>query len=103
MRRMLRRYGYGVYFGSFLAILMSAPAFAQASASVAAGRVAPDIKAPSEIVAAAPAADWVAIPPTDVLVMDLVGERRVVIERQRIGVQFQAGETHLFGGEYSLA
>ena len=85
MRRMLRRYGYGVYFGGFLTVLMSSSAFAQASAAQAAGRVAPDIKAPSEIVAAAPAADWVAIAPTDLLVMDLApstnsGQRRVVIQ-----------------------
>ena len=80
MRRMLRRYGYGVYFGGILPFLMSSPAFAQASAAVAAGRVAPDIKAPSEIVAAAPAADWVAIAPTDLLVMDLASGKRVVIQ-----------------------
>ena len=80
MRRMLRRYRYGVYFGGFLPLLLSSPAFAQASAAVAAGRVAPDVKAPSEIVAAAPAADWVAIAPSDLLVMDLSGERRVVIQ-----------------------
>ena len=80
MRRMLRRYRYGVYFGGFLPLLLSSPAFAQASAAQAAGRVAPDIKAPAQIVAAAPAADWVAIAPTDLLVMDLSGERRVVIQ-----------------------
>ncbi len=36
--------------------------------------------APSEIVAAAPEADWVDIAAADLLVMDLAGERRVVIQ-----------------------
>jgi cyclophilin family peptidyl-prolyl cis-trans isomerase len=36
--------------------------------------------APSEIVAAAPASDWVAIAPSDLLVMDLVSGKRVVIQ-----------------------
>ncbi len=36
--------------------------------------------APSEIVAAAPAADWVAIAPSDLLVMDLANGKRVVIQ-----------------------
>ena len=46
---------------------------------------APKVLAPSEIVAAAPAADWVAIAPSDLLVMDLApdrdgNKRRVVIQ-----------------------
>jgi cyclophilin family peptidyl-prolyl cis-trans isomerase len=36
--------------------------------------------APSEIVAAAPKADWVAIAPSDLLVMDLANGKRVVIQ-----------------------
>jgi peptidylprolyl isomerase len=36
--------------------------------------------APSEIVAAAPASDWVAIAASDLLVMDLAGGKRVVIQ-----------------------
>ena len=36
--------------------------------------------APSEIVAAAPASDWVAIPESDLLVMDLANGKRVVIQ-----------------------
>jgi cyclophilin family peptidyl-prolyl cis-trans isomerase len=36
--------------------------------------------APSEIVAAAPKADWVAISPSDLLVMDLANGKRVVIQ-----------------------
>ncbi len=36
--------------------------------------------APSEIVAASPASDWVDIAPADLLVMDLAGGRRVVIQ-----------------------
>ncbi len=41
---------------------------------------APKVLAPSEIVAAAPAGDWVAIASSDLLVMDLSGNRRVVIQ-----------------------
>jgi cyclophilin family peptidyl-prolyl cis-trans isomerase len=37
-------------------------------------------QAPSEIVAAAPKGDWVAIAPSDLLVMDLAGGKRVVIQ-----------------------
>ena len=37
-------------------------------------------KTPSEIVAAAPKADWRAIPPEDLLVFDLSGDRRVVMQ-----------------------
>jgi len=41
---------------------------------------APKALSPSEIVATAPAADWVAIAPSDLMVMDLSGDRRVVIQ-----------------------
>ena len=68
-------------------ILLSliAPLLAQAAAAQAAGRAQPDARAPSEIVAAAPAADWVAIPASDLLVMTLAPDasgkpRRVVIQ-----------------------
>ena len=62
-----------------------APLLAQAAAAQAAGRAQPDARAPSEIVAAAPAADWVAIPASDLLVMTLAPDaagkpRRVVIQ-----------------------
>jgi peptidylprolyl isomerase len=49
----------------------------------AAAAATPETKpalAPSEIVAAAPASDWVAIAPSDLLVMDLAGGKRVVIQ-----------------------
>jgi cyclophilin family peptidyl-prolyl cis-trans isomerase len=56
----------------------------QASAAQSSGRVAPDARAPSEIVAAAPASDWVTIAASDLLVMDLpplgTKPRRVVIQ-----------------------
>ncbi len=56
----------------------------QASAAQSSGRVAHDARAPSEIVAAAPASDWVAIAASDLLVMDLpplgTKPRRVVIQ-----------------------
>jgi cyclophilin family peptidyl-prolyl cis-trans isomerase len=51
--------------------------FAAAAASTPVPKPAP---APSEIVAAAPAGDWVAIAPSDLLVMDLAGGKRVVIQ-----------------------
>ena len=63
-----------------------APAlFAQASANLAAGKTQPSPLAPSEIVAAAPKGDWVMIPASDLLVMDLAPDakgkpRRVVIQ-----------------------
>jgi cyclophilin family peptidyl-prolyl cis-trans isomerase len=41
---------------------------------------APKVLAPSEIVAGAPAADWVDIAASDLLVMDLAGGKRVVIQ-----------------------
>lgn len=50
------------------------------AAAAAAAPVAKPALAPSEIVAAAPAADWVDIPASDLLVMDLAGGRRVVIQ-----------------------
>jgi len=58
--------------------------FLAAGLIVAAAPPSP-VLAPSEIVAAAPASDWVAIAPSDLLVMDLVADRdgnnrRVVIQ-----------------------
>jgi cyclophilin family peptidyl-prolyl cis-trans isomerase len=58
---------------------------AQAAAAQVAGKSQPDARAPSEIVAAAPARDWVAIPASDLLVMTLAPDaagrpRRVVIQ-----------------------
>ena len=64
----------------------AAPAVhAQASAAQAAGKTKPSPLAPSEIVAAAPKADWTAIAPSDLLVMELAPDakgraRRVVIQ-----------------------
>lgn len=65
--------------------LAAPPAQAQASAAQIAGKTRPSPLAPSEIVAAAPAGDWVAIAPADLLVMDLLPDpqgraRRVVIQ-----------------------
>ena len=48
-----------------------APLAAQASAAQAAGKTKPSPLAPSEIVAAAPQADWTRIAPSDLLVMEL--------------------------------
>ena len=67
------------------ALFATTPALPQASANQAAGRTPPSALAPSEIVAAAPAADWTAIAPADLLVMDLAPgtngkPRRVVIQ-----------------------
>ena len=58
---------------------------AQASAAQAAGRTKPSPLAPSEIVAAAPNADWTGIAPSDLLVMELTPDgkgkpRRVMIQ-----------------------
>ena len=50
-----------------------------AAAAVATPPVKPAL-APSEIVAAAPKGDWVAIAPADLLVMDLANGKRVVIQ-----------------------
>jgi peptidylprolyl isomerase len=67
-------------------LLTSATAvFGQASANLAAGKTQPSPLAPSEIVAASPKGDWVAIPASDLLVMDLAPDakgkpRRVVIQ-----------------------
>lgn len=69
-----------------LALLLAAtPALPQASANIAAGRAQPSPLSPPEIVNAAPKADWVAIAPSDLLVMDLAPDakgkpRRVVIQ-----------------------
>jgi peptidylprolyl isomerase len=71
---------------ALLAPMAHAPAvLAQASANLAAGKTQPSPLAPSEIVAAAPKGDWVAIPASDLLVMDLAPDakgkpRRVVIQ-----------------------
>lgn len=69
-------------------ILQSPAALAQASAAQAAGRTKPSPLAPGEIVAQAPKGDWVAIAPTDLLVMDLEPDakgkpRRVLIQLMR--------------------
>src|SRR6476646_7428995 len=78
-----------LYFRSALALCGAAllapeSAQAQAAAAQARGLTKPSPLAPSEIVAAAPASDWVAIQPSDLLVMDLpplAGKaRRVVIQ-----------------------
>ena len=72
-----------------LALLAPPPASAQASAAIASGKAAPSPLSPGEIVAAAPKAEWVAIPASDLLVMDLAPDgagrngakpRRVVIQ-----------------------
>ncbi len=68
-----------------LALALASPALPQASADLAAGRTAPSPLSPNEIVTAAPRADWVAIAPSDLLVMDLAPDakgrpRRVVIQ-----------------------
>jgi cyclophilin family peptidyl-prolyl cis-trans isomerase len=56
----------------------------QAAAAQSSGKVAPDKRSPPEIVAMAPATDWVAIAASDLLVMDLqplgTKPRRVVIQ-----------------------
>lgn len=51
-----------------------------ALATVGAAPPPKPVLAPSEIVAAAPAADWVAIAPADLLVMTLINDRRVIIQ-----------------------
>ncbi|HEX8388265.1 MAG TPA: peptidylprolyl isomerase [Sphingomonas sp.] len=61
------------------------PLLAQAAAAQSSGRTQPDARAPSEIVAAAPASEWVAIRPDDLLVMELAPDaagrpRRVTIQ-----------------------
>lgn len=66
-----------------LALALPGAAQAQASAAIASGKAQPSALAPSEIVAAAPAADWVAIAPSDLLVMTLApnaaGKSREVV------------------------
>lgn len=66
-------------------LLAATPALPQASANIAAGRVQASPLSPPEIVNAAPKVDWVAIAPSDLLVMDLAPDakgkpRRVVIQ-----------------------
>lgn len=58
-----------------LTLALPASANGQASAAIAAGKVQPSALSPGEIVAAAPARDWVAIPPSDLLVMTLAPDR----------------------------
>ena len=72
---------------ALIAPLFTAPAplSAQASAAQAAGKTKPSPLAPSEIVAAAPKADWTRIAASDLLVMELAPDakgkpRRVVIQ-----------------------
>ena len=72
---------------ALIAPLFTAPSplSAQASAAQAAGKTKPSPLAPSEIVAAAPNADWTRIAPADLLVMELAPDakgkpRRVVIQ-----------------------
>ncbi|TKD51516.1 peptidylprolyl isomerase [Sphingomonas baiyangensis] len=65
--------------------ILAAFALVQASAAQSQGRVAPDARAPGEIAAAAPAADWVSIDASNLLVVDLAPDaagraRRAVIE-----------------------
>ena len=57
------------------ALLAPSPALAQASAAIASGKVKPSALSPGEIVAAAPASEWVAIAPSDLLVMTLAPDR----------------------------
>ena len=77
---MLGKYDSGVYFGGILTF------FASAAMAVPAPPPKPvPVPSPGEIVAAAPAADWVAIAQSDLLVMDLAPDRdgnarRVVIQ-----------------------
>ena len=71
------RCDFRVTFRSFAAFL--------AAGLLGAAAPAPKVLAPSEIVAEAPAGDWVAIAPSDLLVMDLAADRdgnarRVVIQ-----------------------
>ena len=68
-----------------LVSLLIAPALAQAAAAQAGGRAAPDPQSPAEIVAAAPAAEWVRIAPEDLMVMNLAdgpagARRRIVVQ-----------------------
>ncbi|QNE33033.1 peptidylprolyl isomerase [Sphingomonas sp. NBWT7] len=54
--------------------------FVQAAAAQAAGQTQPDPRSPMEIVAAAPASDWREIGASEMLVMDVGGGRRVVVQ-----------------------
>lgn len=58
-----------------LALAVSTPALAQASAAIASGKAQPSPLSPGEIVNAAPAKDWTAIAPSDLLVMTLAPDR----------------------------
>ena len=48
--------------------------------ALAAAAPPPEIRSPSDAVKAAPASDWIEIPAADLLVMDLAGGKRVVIQ-----------------------
>ena len=70
---------------ALLQLAAPTPSLAQASAAQAAGKTKPSPLAPSEIVAAAPQADWTRIAPSDQLVMELAPDmkgkpRRIVIQ-----------------------
>jgi len=70
---------------ALIPIVQTSPVQAQASARQVAGQTQPSPLAPSEIVGAAAKADWVAIAPSDLLVMDLAPDahgaaRQVVIQ-----------------------
>lgn len=58
-----------------LALALPAVANAQASAAIAQGRAQASPLSPGELVAAAPAKDWVTIAPSDLLVMTLAPDR----------------------------
>lgn len=58
-----------------IALALPSSVSAQASAAIASGATKPSALAPGEIVAAAPAADWVAIAPSDLLIMTLAPDR----------------------------
>jgi peptidylprolyl isomerase len=62
-------------FASLLPLL-----FVQAAAAQAIGRTQPDPRSPTEILAAAPTSDWRQIAAEDMLVMELAGGRRVVVQ-----------------------
>ena len=71
---------FSTAFAASLSLAFSAaaplmPAHAQASAAIASGKAKPSPRSPGEIVAAAPASEWVAIAPSDLLVMTLAPDR----------------------------
>jgi peptidylprolyl isomerase len=62
-----------------LALALAAAPQAAATAPTPAPAPAAQPPSPAEIVAAAPATEWIDIPPAELLVMELDGDRRVVI------------------------